>query len=933
MPTNASAPRSNDSTSAQATAPAASPETYVTPAAKTWAYPFALRDGTHPNDMISHFHALSAMEYGFFPIARSGYPNGSVHIGKQCISFTTEDGFRSMADGEVIAYRLDGILLPLRYSGQRMLRYSLGFVLVRHRLALPAVPVPAVAAVAGAAGIHASTSATPAPVVAHGAGDGIYIYSLYSYNKPLGRFPTDADGFLTVSLPFWKGSREYRVGLLAKDKQVHAPVRPTAHAHSGQAAPAQTRPAPLPALATGLRVRASGIGTAAIVGFLPRDCRLTLRVDAARGWAQIDAVTHGTPLSNVVGGEVSLTAINEGWVFVGELDSTPVPDPINTVVVLDTPYPVNAGDLLGFMGENPGASMALPEGSIHPDHPVVAIEVFAGDDFPAHLVESRRRAATLPDEEKTILVIERGAKLCSRLRPPTQTLPSGNRIVPGPGGSTKGRLVYGGRYSVTRQATSVPVPSTGKIGDYFKIDGVAPISEAIYNRLTSDEKTEYVEREALTRVGTQLYWAPKLQPSNHCISVWVDSPLAPEEADVVAAFQATLTTLDLNALDESRFIGGPDGVRWWNVQVGGAGNEAVYAWVCSENHPLTRWESPHAWPGFHIADGSAFTPLSAMQRIVTIHGTVHPEDEESFSPSVNVLGGSEMVVKLEEAIDHSGTLDGKVTAADIANARNTPWLARGLSRIIAKLESQWSGNIARWEAVTPFMNADWPTEMERQRLRGWWREVATKVPGFPQDPCVYHIHPFGWVANFVTELNGSELFERIVGVVLRHEGGFVVDPDDKGGATNMGISWPTWQKYALQDLGVAPTLTKLKELAIADAKVIYFKRYWQPRGLDLLSDARLALMIFDWTVNSGGAGREIQKMLRDKHGCNLVVDGVLGPVTILLLLGSGTPELLAEEIGVIRRAYYEKLAVDDPVNEKFINGWLARVADCENAPI
>lgn len=70
----------------------------------------------------------------------------------------------------------------------------------------------------------------------------------------------------------------------------------------------------------------------------------------------------------------------------------------------------------------------------------------------------------------------------------------------------------------------------------------------------------------------------------------------------------------------------------------------------------------------------------------------------------------------------------------------------------------------------------------------WWDAVAAGVDGFPKEPRVYHFHP-GGLAGLFLALTGSdcaERFKKISPVILRHEGGFVNDPADPGGATNMG---------------------------------------------------------------------------------------------------------------------------------------------------
>ena len=79
----------------------------------------------------------------------------------------------------------------------------------------------------------------------------------------------------------------------------------------------------------------------------------------------------------------------------------------------------------------------------------------------------------------------------------------------------------------------------------------------------------------------------------------------------------------------------------------------------------------------------------------------------------------------------------------------------------------------------------------------WWDAVAAGIPGFP-GPDVYHINPIGLVGNFIENCECAARFKKISKIILRHEGGYVNRSDDKGGPTNHGIAWPTWQKYAIR---------------------------------------------------------------------------------------------------------------------------------------
>lgn len=176
-------------------------------------------------------------------------------------------------------------------------------------------------------------------------------------------------------------------------------------------------------------------------------------------------------------------------------------------------------------------------------------------------------------------------------------------------------------------------------------------------------------------------------------------------------------------------------------------------------------------------------------------------------------------------------------------------------------------------------------------------------------------------------------FSKISPVILQNEGGYVNDPNDAGGATNKGIAWQTWQRYAKEDLGVEPTLANLKKLTNEQAEIIYRKRYWEPSGFNELTDPKLALMSYDWTITSGGAGKQIQKLLNSEFGQSLNVDGAIGPKTINAMNSVTDSSKLTERIADIRKAYYRNLADIKPTNAKFLTGWLNRVDRCSQVDI
>ncbi|MFG1173024.1 type VI secretion system tip protein VgrG, partial [Erwiniaceae bacterium CAU 1747] len=179
-----------------------------------------------------------------------------------------------------------------------------------------------------------------------------------------------------------------------------------------------------------------------------------------------------------------------------------------------------------------------------------------------------------------------------------------------------------------------------------------------------------------------------------------------------------------------------------------------------------------------------------------------------------------------------------------------------------------------------------------------------------------------------SEIASKDSFSKISKRILQHEGGYVNNKSDNGGPTNRGISWKIWRKYAQEDLGVKPTLDNLKSLSEEQAEIIYRKRYWEPSGFNNVNDPKLALMTYDWTITSGGAGKEIQRVLHNEYGKDIAIDGRIGPKSIEAMNSITDSEGLTKRIAEVRKDYYKRLADKDPSQEKFLGGWLNRVKKC-----
>ena len=145
--------------------------------------------------------------------------------------------------------------------------------------------------------------------------------------------------------------------------------------------------------------------------------------------------------------------------------------------------------------------------------------------------------------------------------------------------------------------------------------------------------------------------------------------------------------------------------------------------------------------------------------------------------------------------------------------------------------------------------------------------------------------------------------------LMKHEGGYVNDPDDPGGETKFGIS-----KKAYPDVDI-------KNLTEVEAKGIYKRDYWDKCRVESVS-ATLRPIYFDMCVNMGKsrAVKILQKATNAK-GAKLEVDGGLGPATIGAIK-KHKPEL--ERVRSYRVLHYANLVFKKPEQERFWFGWFKR---------
>lgn len=146
-------------------------------------------------------------------------------------------------------------------------------------------------------------------------------------------------------------------------------------------------------------------------------------------------------------------------------------------------------------------------------------------------------------------------------------------------------------------------------------------------------------------------------------------------------------------------------------------------------------------------------------------------------------------------------------------------------------------------------------------------------------------------------------FPELVAMVLKHEGGYVADPQDPGGETNFGISKRAFPREDIKRL--------TREKAIA----IYQKNYWDAARCSEVPEI-LQPIYFDTAVNCG-----VVTAIRLLQLCaGVPPSGVFGNVTkqqVALV----TVRAYADQ----RIAYNERIIARNPALKKFRKGWTRRI--------
>ena len=156
---------------------------------------------------------------------------------------------------------------------------------------------------------------------------------------------------------------------------------------------------------------------------------------------------------------------------------------------------------------------------------------------------------------------------------------------------------------------------------------------------------------------------------------------------------------------------------------------------------------------------------------------------------------------------------------------------------------------------------------------------------------------------------------KLIPIIKRWEGGYSDNPNDRGGATNSGVTLAVYQSV----YGKNKTKNDLKKMTNEQWNYIFTKLYWNKWKADDIKNQSIANILVDWVWMSGlGTIKKIQSLF------GLTADGIVGNKTILYI-NSHDQEEVFNKIWNRRKSFYESIVKNNPSQKVFIKGWMNRL--------
>jgi lysozyme family protein len=169
-------------------------------------------------------------------------------------------------------------------------------------------------------------------------------------------------------------------------------------------------------------------------------------------------------------------------------------------------------------------------------------------------------------------------------------------------------------------------------------------------------------------------------------------------------------------------------------------------------------------------------------------------------------------------------------------------------------------------------------------------------------------------------------FIKFMPLILEHEGGFVNNAKDPGGATKFGISL-----RFLRSMGQLGDIDHDGDVDIDDIRALtpetvrpfYLNKFYNAMRIEEITSDQLAIQVFDFGVNAGPS----RAIITLQRLIGATPDGVIGPDT-LKKLNAGQPCMFPTMYMNARISFYEQIVAKNKDLAQFLAGWKRRANHC-----
>lgn len=171
---------------------------------------------------------------------------------------------------------------------------------------------------------------------------------------------------------------------------------------------------------------------------------------------------------------------------------------------------------------------------------------------------------------------------------------------------------------------------------------------------------------------------------------------------------------------------------------------------------------------------------------------------------------------------------------------------------------------------------------------------------------------------------------KLIDMVLSWEGGYS-DPSYDGHETYRGITrsnYPNWEGWKIVDANKPLKYNQIiKNISLEnEVRKFYNKHYYIPMKISSFNNLLLSGQLFAMGINAGAktSVKLLQKAINKVYKTNIMVDGIIGKITLSYANGDKNIEVANEMINQCN-LYYESIVAKNPSKKKFLNGWKNRV--------